>query len=143
MQRLAGLCSVFFMVSLLVGCAGMEQETKPVIAAPPSHFSAVKTQREFFEGTVVYIRVGSAGPTMDSLESLEPKRQTLLKKKHVKEVDPDKEKVSGEDELEMAIYAMYLQADTSQNREIDEGEALSFKNIYMAGFNSRVGPIKF
>lgn len=142
MQRFARLCAVLFMVSLLAGCAGVtEQETKLVAAAPPSPLSAMKTPREFFNETVTYVRIGSATQIMDSLEHLEPKRQALLKKKPGKELV--QEKVIEGDELELAIYTMYLQADTNKNAEIDEAEAAAFKTVYMAGFNSRVGSIKF
>ena len=146
MQRLAGLCSVLFIMSLLAGCAGVtEQEIKPVAVAPPSPLSAMKNTREFFNSSASYITIGSATQVMDSLENLEPKRQALLKKNPGKDAaaqDKGGKAVEG-DELEVAIYRMYLQADTNQNGEIDEGEARAFKNIYMAGFNARVGAIKY
>ncbi len=81
---------------------------------------------------------------MESIEGLEPKRQTLLKKSPGKDATAQDKggKVEGDDP-ELALYRLYYNADANQNGEIDEGEAKAFYKIYMAGFNARVGAIKY
>ncbi len=144
MGKLMSLFLAVFFVLFAAGCATVPTSESPQqqqVTAP-----VVKDTREFFSGAISYSRIGSARRIMDDLETLEPTRLPLLKKKLGRDEtqeNGDKEKDTGGKNIELELYRLYVQADTNGNGEIDEKEAAAFKAVYTAGFNSRVGSVKF
>lgn len=121
-KRALSLLSLLLFVFLAAGCSMFDSKPE---AAP------VMTSTRWFLGESVKYELQGT-----SSEALMGRAEVLQKRVSLK-----RDEQPGDQE--MAIYRLYVKADTNQDQVITDQEAEAFFKWYQMQFNAHVGSIKF